>query len=140
MVDMAVETPVRNYRIRRRTDRRNLADLLLTTLSFIFIAASLLFCLWLRFEITRMGYEAQQLREEADSMQRAGAALVAEEQTLKHPERLEQFAREFGMAPMRIHQLLPPGVREIDTSAANSLAMAGVSRPDGAARRDALVR
>ena len=75
-----------------------------------------------------------------DPCRRLSSPRVTEEQTLKHPERLEQFAQEFGMAPMRVHQLLPPGVREIDTAASTSLAMAGVSRPDRAARRDALVQ
>jgi cell division protein FtsL len=113
-------------------------DLLLTTLSFLVIGAALLFCLWVRSHITQMGYEIQRLQEQQAALERTKSALVVQEQTLKYPERLDQIARdELGMSPVRLSQMLPPGIPDAGGGGATTLALASVSHPDGTNRKGA---
>ena len=94
MVDLAGGLRAHNYCIRRRADRRSLADLLLTTLSFLMVAGALLFFLWVRCRILQAGYDVQQLQAVQESLRQAEEGLIVEEETLKHPERLERIAHE----------------------------------------------
>jgi cell division protein FtsL len=136
MVDLADGIEARNYCIRRRTDRRSLTELLLTTSTLLMIAGALLFCLWARFGIMQIGYEEQQLRTVEASLVRTQTALILEEETLKHPQRIESIARdELGMFPVRLNQLLPVGVTDIEAASPTALAMAQVPSSGGGGRR-----
>jgi cell division protein FtsL len=136
MVDLAGGIEARNYSIRPRADRRGLADLLLTTLSFLMIGAALLFCLWVRSHITQMGYEIQRLQEQQEALERTKTALILQEQTLKYPERLEQIARdELGMSPVRLTQMLPEGVLGTERAGSATLALVSTARTGAGSRR-----
>jgi cell division protein FtsL len=94
------------------------------TLTLLMIAGALLFCLWVRFRIMQAGYDREQLQEQRIELQRTLDVLVLEEETLKHPQRLEKIAGDLGMTRVRLGQILPVGVREVDALTADSLALA----------------
>lgn len=137
MIDLAGGMEARNDCIRHRTDGRGLAELLMATLTLLVVAGALLFYLWVRFRVTEIGYEMQELRKTEAALERTRAALVLEEETLKHPQRIEHIARnELGMFPVQPGQLLPAGVSDLEAVAPTSLAMAGIPDKGGAARRN----
>jgi cell division protein FtsL len=133
MKDLAGSIETRNYGIRPCTDGRSLFELLYIIFSIAGMAAVLCFYLWVRLQITTVGYEAQRLQSEEASLARAEKNLVAEEQMLKDPGRIDLIARqELGMMPLRPFQVVPARLsREEHASPVKvALARAGSSEAD----------
>ncbi len=127
MIDLARGMEDRNDLIRHRSDRCSPANLILGTLTVLLFAGALLFCLWVRFRVTEIGYEMQELEQTRIALERTRAALTLEEETLKHPQRIERIARnELGMMPAQPWQILPAGISDREIAAPTSLAMAGL--------------
>jgi len=132
MTDLAEGIETRNYGIERRTDRRNLTDLLCIIFSIAAMAGVLFGYIWVRMEIVNVGYESQQLQSTEDALLRIQKNLILEQETLKDPGRIDMLARnELGMMPLRPYQVIPAGLRAEESGAQISLAMAGPSRRSG---------
>ncbi len=125
MMDWAGGIEERNYGIRRRTDRRNLADLLAIIFSVFVIGGVLLLYAWTRSQIVEMGYEEQGLEAQEKTILRAQNNLILEEQTLKNPARIDSIARnELGMVLVRTNQLVAAQLPDAQVSGSTDLAMA----------------
>ena len=125
MQDLAGNIESRNYGIKLRTDGRSLFDLLCIIVSIGALAGVLCFYLWVRLQITDMGYEAQRLRREQESLARTAKNLIAEEQVLKDPGRIDAIARlELGMLPLRPYQVVPAGLSVEDIASPVKVALA----------------
>jgi cell division protein FtsL len=125
MMDWAEEIESRNYGIKRKTDRRNLTDLLRIIASLLMIGGVFLFYAWVRSQIVEIGYEEQRLQTlEKDSL-RTQANYILEEQTLKNPERIDGIARnELGMVLVRTNQLVAPQIQDAQAGESTAVAMA----------------
>jgi len=107
MTDWSAGAETRNYRITHRTDARNLADLLMSVLCVLVIAAGLVGYLWTRSEIVSSGYKVQQLKETEETLIRVRNGLILEEETLKQPPRVHAIAQNvLEMEPLRPNQLM----------------------------------
>ncbi len=125
MMDWAGGFEARNYGIRRRTDRRNLVDLLTITLSVLMIGGVLLCYAWTRSRIVDMGYEGQSLEAQERSILRTQNNLVLEEETLKNPARIDSIARtELDMVLVRTNQLVAPQLQDAPVTRSTDIAMA----------------
>jgi cell division protein FtsL len=130
MRDWAGGIESRNYGIKRRTDRRNLTDLLRITLSVLMIGGVLLSYAWIRSQIVEMGYEEQSLQLQEKAILRVQNNLILEEETLKNPGRIDSIARnDLGMVLVRTNQLVAPQSR--DSRAADSTTLAMVRPAQG---------
>jgi cell division protein FtsL len=124
-MDWVEDIELRNYGIKRRTDRRNLVDLLRIISSLLMVAGVLLFYAWVRSQIVDIGYEEQRLQAQEKSALRTQANFILEEQTLKSPGRIDGIARnELGMMLARTNQLLAPQVQDEQAAGSTTLAMA----------------
>jgi len=118
MMDWAGDIEARNYGIKRRTDRRNLVDLLRIIGSLLMVAGVLLFYAWVRSNIVDIGYEEQSLQAAEKSALRTQANYILEEQTLKNPQRIDGIARlELGMVLARTNQLVAPQIPDDQAAA-----------------------
>jgi cell division protein FtsL len=127
MTDWADGIEIRNYGIRRRTDRRHLAELLKITSLLGLLAAVFGFYAWIRCTIVDLGYEEQDLRVEEEALLREEKQLAIAEQSLKDPERIERIAQDqLGMNRMKTNQLITPGSQEMESGVPITLAMTAV--------------
>jgi len=125
MTDWSSGIQTRNYSIRRVTDSRNLAGLLVMTLVLSVLAGVLIMYAWQRSQIVELGYQSQQLMELEQNLLRVEKTLLLEAETLKDPARIDRIARNvLGMNPMRPHQMIPAAKAEIDWSGSPELALA----------------
>lgn len=132
MTDLAEGIETRNYAIERRTDRRNLSDLLCIIFSIAAVAGVLFGYIWVRIEIVNVGYESQRLQATEEALIRIQKNLALEEETLKDPGRIDMLARnELAMMVLRPSQVIPVGFRAEQPGAPITLAMAGSSRRSG---------
>ncbi len=136
MVDLAEGVEARNRRIRRRTDRKSLVEMLATTLSLLMIAGALLFCLWVRSEVVNVGYALHQLEEQEEALIATQHNLETEEETLKQPSRIDLIAiEELGMSRVRVNQILPPAILPSQLPSSEALAMAAIGAQSGRSRQ-----
>jgi cell division protein FtsL len=125
MKDLAGSIETRNYGIRPRTDGRSLLDLLCIILSIAAMAAVLCFYLWVRLQITTIGYETQRLQNDEQALTRTAKNLIAEEQMLKDPGRIDTIARvDLGMMPLRPFQVMPAGISVEENASPVKVALA----------------
>ena len=125
MVDWAGRIDLRNYSIKRQTDRRHLRDMLACTAPALLLACSFGFYAWIRCTIVDLGYQEQYLSSQETLLLQDQAHLILEEQTLKRPERIETIARQdLGMVPMRPNQLMPVSSYEVDSGGPATYALA----------------
>ena len=136
MMDWAGSIQTRNYGIKRRTDERNLRELLSIILSVLALAAVFFFCSWVRSRIVELGYSEQNLRAEEESLLRTQRILVVEEANLQNPERIDSIARnDLGMTRVRTNQLLSPQFQDLELGGPTRLAMASVPPPSVESRK-----
>jgi cell division protein FtsL len=110
--------------ILRKIDSRNLLDLLASMLCILLVAGVLVGRLWIRSQIAGLGYATQGLQATEESLVRTQQDLILEEETLKHPERIENIARnEMSMEPLQPNQLIPR-FRDIEAGRPAALALA----------------
>jgi cell division protein FtsL len=132
MMDWAEEIESRNYGIKRKTDRRNLTDLLRIIGSLLMIGGVLLFYAWVRSRIVENGYEEQHLQAQEKASLRTQANYILEEQTLKNPERIDSIARnELGMVLVHTNQLVAPQIQDAQGGESTTLAMAKPAGTEG---------
>lgn len=125
MTDWADSIAVRNNGIKCVIDARTVSELRRAILSLGLIAAALLFYSWTRSQIVETGYKSQSLLEQEKSLLVNQKQLIAEEQTLKSPMRIDAIAtRDLGMARLRPNQLILPPLETADQGIPDSLAMA----------------
>jgi cell division protein FtsL len=137
MKDLAGNIELRNYGIKPRTDGRSLFDLLCIILSIAAMAVVLCFYLWVRLQITTVGYESQRLASEGESLVRTAKNLIAEEQVLRDPGRIDAIARlELGMMPLRPFQVMPAGLSLEENASPVKVALAR-TRPSEAEKPSA---
>jgi cell division protein FtsL len=132
MTDWAGRIELKNYRIKRQTDRPHLKEMLACTAPALLLACSFGFYAWVRCSIVDLGYQEQYLSSREDLLLRDQAHLILEEQTLKRPERIETIAqKDLGMVRMRTHQLMPVSSHEADLGGPATYALATApSSPD----------
>ena len=108
MTDWADGIETRNYGIKNEIDVPMLSELMRIIVALAMVAGALLFYSWIRSQIVNTGYESQSLFAEEESLMRTQERLVAEEETLRNPERIDIIARnDLGMAPLRPNQIDP---------------------------------
>jgi cell division protein FtsL len=135
VTDWSAGVETRNYKIPRRTDSRNLADLLVSMLCVLMIACALIGYLWIRNRIMNMGYAVEQVKETERSLTRIQNSLILEEETLKCPERIDFIARnELAMEPLGPYQRITLRFSETGSDRPTSLALANAG-PRGAQPR-----
>ena len=123
MTDWVQGTENRNYGIRKKNGI-NARELFLALFLFVPITGSLIFHLWVRTEITDIGYRIQELSMAEESLTRERAKLLVKEEGLQSPERIDRIARvSLGMEPLRPEQVLSPGTPFV-RSDGSSMAMA----------------
>ncbi len=133
MDDLAGGMEKRNYAIKRRTDSRNLFDLLCIILSISAMAGVVFGYIWVRIQIVNVGYESERLKASEDALLRIQKNLILEEETLKDPGRIDMLARnELGMMPLRPYQVIPVGFRAEEPGSPIALALANSSRRSNA--------
>ena len=126
MTDWADSLEIRNNGIKCVIDKRILSELLRTIISLVMIAGALLFYSWTRSKIVEMGYETQRLCEIEETLLESEMKLIAEEEWLTSPRRIEIIAtRDLGMTKLRPNQMILPPLEVADQGISNSLAMAG---------------
>jgi len=115
----------RNYGVRMQMDRKSLGELLGRVLFLGAIAAVLALYLYYHTQVTRVGYQTQELVAKEESLLRTRGHLILEEQTLKDPERIDTIARNvLRMSPVCADQLMTPPIRDFEPEATNSVALA----------------
>jgi cell division protein FtsL len=135
MTDWSAGVETRNYKILRRTDSHNLADLLASMFCVLMIACALLGYLWIRNRIVNLGYAVQQMKETEESLTRIQNSLILEEETLKRPERIDFIARnDLAMEPLGPYQRITLGFRETGSDRPTTLVLANAG-PTGAQPR-----
>jgi len=109
MIDWVQGTENRNYGIRKKNGI-NARELFWALFLLVPITGSLIFHLWVRSEITDIGYRIQELSSAEESLVRERAKLLVKEEGLQSPERIDRVARaRLGMEPLRPEQVLSPG-------------------------------
>lgn len=139
MRDWACRIETRNYSIKRRTDQRNLCELLTITASVVLLAGVFGFYAWVRCGIRDLGYQEQFLTTHEESLLRDQKNLILEEQTLKNPQRIEFIAQtELGMVRVHTNQLMAPALQSIDLDGTARLALAAApASPPGSRKPSA---
>ena len=110
MTDWAYGSEKRNYGIRKKTGI-SARELFLAFFLLVPITGSLIFHLWVRSQITDMGYKIQELSRHEESLMRTREKLIVKEEILHSPERIDRVARlSLGMEPLRPEQVLSPQI------------------------------
>jgi cell division protein FtsL len=126
MTDWADGIEIRNNGIKCVIDARVLSELLRTITALGLIAGALLFYSWVRSQIVYTGYETQKLFAVEEKLQDIQDNLIAEEEILTSPQRIETLAtRDLGMMKLRPNQMILPPIQTRDRGMADSLAMVG---------------
>ncbi len=129
MTDWSPGVETRNYRIPRKSDARNLADLMAFALCLLMIATSLFGFLWIRSRIVSLGYALQQVKATEESLERVQNDLVTQEETLTRPDLIDFIARnDLAMEPLGPYQRVVPRFREILADRPASLVMLDVGQ------------
>lgn len=111
MVDFAPGVVGKNYGINNRVESRAFREAVNILFPLVMIASILSFHIWVRSRNIEIGYETEQLKEQADRLARTQQQIVLEEQTALNPEALESIARnELGMTVLRANQVIPPSL------------------------------
>jgi cell division protein FtsL len=131
MLDFAAGIEAKNYGLRKTSDLLTLLDSLKILFPIVVIAGALSFHIWVRSQITQIGYESQQLANQEEDLQKDQKQLVLEEQTLKDPNTMEILAMgdlNMIIPPAdRIIMTIPP--EEWDMGDSETLALGNVSGP-----------
>ena len=125
MTDWADSIELRNNGIKCVIDARILSDLLRNIVSLVMIAGALLFYSWTRGQIVETGYETQKLSKLEESLQDTQKQLIAEEEMLMDPRRIDLIAtRDLGMIRLHPNQLILPPIEIDNQYIPDSLALA----------------
>ena len=130
MLDLAPGVDGRNYGIRNCAESRALRETTNILFPVVLIASILSFHVWVRSQSIEIGYETEQLKEQAAKLVRTQQQIVLEEQTALNPELLESIARnELGMTVLRPNQVIPPRLDAWDLSGSATPEIGSLIRP-----------
>jgi cell division protein FtsL len=115
--------PVRNEQLVRELDRKRHHELFLVALTGFVLALAVIVYAWPHFEMIRLGYRMEELRQEREELTETRMRLELQRATESDPARIESIAtNELGMVyPDRDHVLVvepveaesaPAGVRD----------------------------
>jgi cell division protein FtsL len=112
-----VNKPVSNEHLVRQVDRRRNRELALVAVTALTLAGSVLAYGWQHFQMIRLGYRMEELRQEREALLKVHRQLELERAALASPDRIEAIARRrLGMAPpehgqIAVLEVEPEGVR-----------------------------
>ena len=130
MVDWATDIERRNYGIRVGSGIAA-SELLRAILLLVPIAGVLLFQLWVRNQVTILGYENSELSKMEDALLRTQEKLVLEEEQQQSPRVVENLAvGKLGMVPLQPEQLLIPRIPSTPSDHSGRSIMAMVNRDE----------
>ena len=113
MVDWATDIEKRNYGIRVGSGIAA-SELLRAILLLVPIAGVLLFQLWVRNQVTILGYENSKLSKMEDDLLRTQSKLVLQEEEQQSPRVIENLAtNKLDMVLIQPEQLLMPSISNI---------------------------
>jgi cell division protein FtsL len=111
-----VSRRVANEQLVRQVDRERNKQLVMVTITGLFLAAAVLAYGWQHFEMIRSGYRMEEQKREREYLIKIQRQLVLERASLVSPDRIETIAtRELGMVPPSDKQVVviePYHVRE----------------------------
>ena len=96
------------------------------------VALSCLFVLvmtytWQHFKAVEYGYKVESLKLQRDGLLEENRALQLEEASLRSPDRIDRLARDFGMQPPQVGQVVQMDSGVSDSAAPVVASAAGVS-------------
>ena len=107
------ETEIRNYGIRKKTGI-SIRWLLMVFLLLVPAMGSIIFQLWVRGQITDVGYKIHGLSRREEALNQELVKLIVRVERLQSPERVDRIARDrLGMMPLRPEQILPPQIQHV---------------------------
>jgi len=113
MTDWAYRIEDRNYGIKKKPGI-SARELLWALFLLVPIMGTLIFCVWVRSQITHTGYKIQELSKREESLAQTQVKLIVKEGKLQSSERIDRVARaRLGMAPMRPDQVLAPRIPNV---------------------------
>ena len=113
MTDLVDGVEKRNYGIRKKNGI-SAYELFWTFFPLVLIMGTLIFHLWVRGQIVKIGYEIQDLAEHEEALTRTREKLILNEEVLYSPERIDRIARgRLGMEPLRPEQVLTPRISHV---------------------------
>lgn len=90
--------PVRNEQLVRELDRKRHHELLLVALTGFVLAVAVIIYAWPHFEMIRLGYRMEELRQEREVLVESRIRLELQRATESDPARIESIAKnELGM-------------------------------------------
>lgn len=111
---------VRNEQLVRELDRKRHRELFMVALTALALTAAIIAYAWPHFEMIRLGYRMEELRERREELVEAKRHLELQRATEVAPSRIESIAKEqLGMVyPDRAHTLT---VEPVDAVGAEAL-------------------
>ena len=100
--EFAIKKDVRNNPIVREVDRDRHREMWRSTAIGMFLVVVVLFSMWQRFEVRRVGYRMEPIQQQLADEREIARHLRLEIETLRSPERIEDLAR-------RELRMVPPG-------------------------------
>jgi len=99
--------PVQNEQLVRQLDRKRHRELFMVALTGLALTAAVIAYAWPHFQMIRLGYQMEELRQEREDLVEAKRHLELQRATEIAPSRIEAIAREqLGMVyPDRAHTL-----------------------------------
>lgn len=98
---------VRNEQLVRELDRKRHREFFWVAFLGVIVAIAVIVYAWPHFELIRLGYRMEELRERRDELVRAKHHLELQRATESDPARIESIARtELGMVYPRPEQIL----------------------------------
>ncbi len=117
----------RNYWIRRTAGAKEWKEAVAIVLLLAMVSGALFAHLWIHGQILAVERQIQKTRSEMDAQRRVQGWLMAEEQVLKSPERIDAIARiRLRMSPLQARQILPAHWLDSSLVLSPQMAMAGV--------------
>ena len=106
--------PIRNEQLVRELDRKRHRELFMVALTGLVLTAAVIAYAWPHFEMIRLGYRMEELRERREELAKRKRHLELQRATERAPERIEAIAmRELGMAyPDRSQRLVIEPIAE----------------------------
>jgi cell division protein FtsL len=114
--------PVRNEQLVRELDRKRHHELLLVALTGFVLAVAVIIYAWPHFEMIRLGYRMEELRQEREELVETRIRLELQRATESDPARIESIAKnQLGMVyPDRDHMVVIEPLEVDDSPSSDS--------------------
>ncbi len=104
--DYVIHRPVSNLYLVRERDRRRLLELLILAAAVFAVGAGLLTYTWMHLELTRLGYQTEELTRQLGELREEERRLEKEEAWVTSPSRVEEKAKAMGMIHPNLDQVV----------------------------------